>query len=75
MTPFDLAEGLDTPEDVAAFWNAVLAEDDPALTSHALTVIARARGLSQSVEREPPDFETVRSLLQAAGVRLLAEAA
>lgn len=75
VTRFDPAEGLDTPEEVAAFWNAVLAENDPALTTHALMLIARARGLARSVDREPLDFEAVRSLLQAAGVRLHAEAA
>jgi probable addiction module antidote protein len=41
-TRWDSAEYLQTEEDIAAYLNAVLEENDPALVPHALVVIARA---------------------------------
>ena len=47
-TPFDAAEHLKTPEDIAAFLEATLEEDgdDPAFIRKALGVAARAKGMS-----------------------------
>jgi len=49
LRKWDSAEHLQTEEDVAAYFDAVLEEagDDPAFIAHALGVIARARGMSQ----------------------------
>lgn len=41
-TRWNSAEHLQTEEDIAAYLDAVLAENDPALVTHALGVIARA---------------------------------
>lgn len=46
-TRWDSAEYLQTEEDIAAYLDAVLGEDDPALVAHALGVIARVKGMSQ----------------------------
>lgn len=49
LRKWDSAEHLQTEEDVAAYFDAVLEEagDDPAFIAHALGAIARARGMSQ----------------------------
>jgi probable addiction module antidote protein len=43
--PWDTAEFLQTPADMAAYLEAIIQENDPALLPHALAVLARARGL------------------------------
>lgn len=45
-TPWDTAEFLTTPADMAAYLEAVIEEEDPTLLPHALVVLARARGLT-----------------------------
>jgi probable addiction module antidote protein len=49
LRKWDSAEHLQTEDDIAAYFDAVLQEagDDPAFIAHALGVIARARGMSQ----------------------------
>jgi probable addiction module antidote protein len=44
---WDTAEHLDTPEAIAAYLEAVMEDGDPALFTHALGQIARARGMTQ----------------------------
>lgn len=44
---FDMAEALQTQEDIAMYLNTVLEENDPAELAHALGVIARVKGISQ----------------------------
>lgn len=44
-TPWDTAEFLHTPDDMAAYLEATIQENDPTLLPHALAVLARARGL------------------------------
>jgi probable addiction module antidote protein len=84
-TRWDSAEYLKTDEDIAAYLDAVLEEDDPALVTHALGVIARAKGMSQ-ISRETglgreslykalspegnPEFATVVKVLKALGLQL-----
>ncbi|MBI1365739.1 MAG: putative addiction module antidote protein [Alphaproteobacteria bacterium] len=48
LSRFDAAEHLKTPEDIAAFLEAVFDEDgdDPAYIARALGVAARAKGMS-----------------------------
>jgi DNA-binding phage protein len=50
-TRWDPAERLRTDEDMAAYLEAALEENDPALVAAALGDIARARGITQ-VARE-----------------------
>lgn len=84
-TRWDSAEHLQTEEDIAAYLDAVLEENDPALVTHALGVIARAKGMSQ-IARETglgreslykalspegnPEFATVLKVVKALGLQL-----
>lgn len=85
FTHWDTAEHLETPEDIAAYLEACLEEDDPELVTHALGVIARAKGMSQvardaGLGRESlykalapgakPRFETVYKVIRALGLHL-----
>lgn len=88
-TKWDSAEHLSTPEDVAAYLDAVIEEaadgGDVALISHALGVVARAKGMSEiskasGLGRESlykalsdggnPSFATVIKVLRAVGMQL-----
>ena len=88
--PWDSAEHLETEEDMAAYLEAVMEENDPALMTHALGVIARAKGMSQiardtGLARESlykalsaegnPEFATVMKVIKALGLRLHVETA
>jgi probable addiction module antidote protein len=46
-TPWDPAERLETPEDIAFYLEAVFEENDPALIAAALGDIARSRGMTE----------------------------
>jgi len=87
--PYDAAEYLETPEDMAAYLEAALEDGDPAVVTHALGTIARARGMSQiardtGLGRESlykalspggnPEFFTVLKVVRALGLKLHAEA-
>ena len=84
-TRWDSAEYLQTDEDIAAYLDAVLEEGDPALVSHALGVVARARGINQIADETGltrdklcdalsadgnPEFATVMKVISALGLRL-----
>ena len=84
-TPWDSAEYLKTDEDIATYLDAVLEEGDPALVSHALGIIARARGINQMADETglardslcvalsaegKPEFATVLKVINALGLRL-----
>jgi probable addiction module antidote protein len=89
-TPWDSAEYLETEEDMALYLEACLEENDPALVTHALGVIARAKGMTQ-IARETglgreslykalsaegnPEFATVMKVVRALGLRLRASVA
>ena len=83
--PWDTAEQLDTPEEVAAYLEAALEEDDAAFFTHALGVVARASGMSKiaaeaGVTREAlykalsmsgdPRLSTLLGVVKALGLRL-----
>ena len=84
-TRWDSTEYLQTDEDIAAYLDAVLEEDDPALVTHALAIIARAKGMTQladeaGLSREnlcqalspegKPEFATVLRVVRALGLQL-----
>jgi probable addiction module antidote protein len=84
---WDSAEHLKTPEDMAAYLEACLEEDDPELITQALGVIAKAKGMTQLAKetglgRESlykalapgakPRFSTVYKVIRALGIRLRA---
>jgi probable addiction module antidote protein len=82
---WDAAEHLKTDEDMAAYLEAALEEDDPALVAAALGDNARAKGMGELAKqtglgRESlykalspggnPEFATVLKVLKALGLRL-----
>ena len=84
---WDTAATLRDDADIAAYLDAVLAENDPALLAHALGNVARAKGMGEiarraGVGRESlykslssdgnPSFATVQKVLRALGVHLRA---
>jgi probable addiction module antidote protein len=87
---WDSAEQLESPEDIAAFIEAALEDGDPSVITHALGVVARARGMSQvardsGLSREAlykaltpdgdPKLSTLFSVLKALGMKVTARAA
>ena len=87
LLEFDMSRFLEDEEDIAAYLNDVIAEDDPSLFSAALGDIARARGMTEiarvsGISREAlyralssssqPRFETISRVCAALGVKLVA---
>lgn len=85
---YDTADYLHTQEDMTLYFEACLEENDPALITQALGVIARARGMTQlakdtGLSRESlykalstegnPEFATILKVTKALGIRLHAE--
>jgi probable addiction module antidote protein len=84
-TPWDPAEHLKTEEDMAAYLEAALEEEDPSLIAAALGDIARAKGMTQ-VAREAglgreslykalsstgnPEFATILKVVSVLGLKL-----
>jgi probable addiction module antidote protein len=83
--PWDSAAYLTSDEDIANYLEAVFEDGDPALITHALGVVARAKGMSQIAQaaglgRESlykalspdgnPEFATVLKVIRALGLRL-----
>jgi probable addiction module antidote protein len=83
--PWDSAAYLKTDRDIANYLQAVFEDGDPALITHALGVIARAKGMSQiarkaGLGRESlykalspegnPEFATVLKVMRALGLKL-----
>lgn len=84
---FDVAEYLDSDQDIAAFINEFL-DDDPAVLAHVLGIAARAKGMTEvakaaGMSRESlykalrpgslPRMDTIVRVLKVFGVRLRAE--
>jgi probable addiction module antidote protein len=83
--PFDAADYLKTEEDMAAYLEAALDENDPAVVAAALGDIARAKGMTQvardaGLGRESlykslsadgnPELATVMKVVSALGMSL-----
>lgn len=88
-TIFDPAEYLDDGEAMAGYLTDALETEDTAYITHALGVVARAKGMSQiakvaGVSRESlyralsekgnPEFGTVLKVVSALGLKLTASA-
>ena len=84
--PFDIAEHLETDEDISGFLEAVLAEGDASDYLHALNIAARAKGMSEIAkqvgvsrgslykslaEDGNPRFDTILKVTKALGCRLM----
>lgn len=86
--PFDPAEYLTTPRALAIYMSEALETGDPAYVTHALGVVARARGMAEiarqaGLGRESlykalreggnPEFATVIKVMQALGLSMTAK--
>ena len=86
--PWDPSDHLDSPEAISAYLEAALEDGDPALFTHALGQVARAKGMSQiasdaGVSREAlyralslegdPRLSTLAGVLKAMGLRIAIE--
>jgi probable addiction module antidote protein len=83
--PWDITRYLDSDEAIAAYLDAVLEENDPALLAAALGDVARAKGMTQ-IARETglgreslykalssqgnPEFGTVMKVVRSFGLKL-----
>ncbi len=82
---WDPARYLESVEDIVAYLDAALEEDDPALLSAALGDVARAKGMSEvarltGLGRESlykalstggnPEFGTILKVVRALGLKL-----
>jgi probable addiction module antidote protein len=85
---YDTADYLQTDEDMVLYLEACMEEGDSALITHALGVIARARGMAQlakdtGLSRESlykalssdgnPEFATILKVTKALGIKLHAQ--
>lgn len=85
LRPWNSAAELRNDEEIAAYLDAVIEENDPALIAHALGVVARSKGMGSIAEkinvgRESlykslsaegnPSFATVLRVLGALGMKL-----
>ena len=83
--PYDSADYLKTPEDVAAYLEAAFEDGDAALITHALGVVARAEGMTEVAKQAGltraslykalsadgrPEFATVLKVVQALGLKM-----
>ena len=90
LTKWDSASYLKTDEDIAAYLNACFEEagDDAAFITHALGVVAKAKGMTQLAKqtglgRESlykalsgegnPSFATILKVMRALGVQIHTE--
>lgn len=65
--PYDSAAYLKTEEDVANYLEAVFEDGDPALISHALGVIARAKGMAKIAKKAGLGRESLYKALSKGG--------
>jgi len=87
---YDSADYLDSPEAIAAYIEAAFEDGEPAVITHALGIVARAKGMSKlardaGVTREAlykaltadgdPKLSTFVGVMKALGLRLTAQAA
>jgi probable addiction module antidote protein len=83
--PYDSADYLKTPEDIAAYLEAAFDDGDAALITHALGVVGRAEGMTEVAKQAGltraslykalsadghPEFATVLKVVQALGLKM-----
>ena len=82
---FDIAEHLETDEDIKAFLNEVAATGDTSDLIHAMGIVVRAKGMTVVAkdagvtrnslykslsEKGNPQFDTINKVTQALGMHL-----
>ena len=83
--PWSTEDHLETPEDIAAYLEAVFEDGDTELITHALGAVARSKGMTEIARRSGlgrqslykalspegrPEFETVLKVVRALGLKL-----
>ena len=83
--PYDSADYLKTPDDIAAYLEAAFEDGDAALITHALGVVARSEGMTEVAKQAGltraslykalsadghPEFATVLKVVQALGLKM-----
>ena len=83
--PYDSADYLKTPEEIAAYLEAAFEDGDAAVITHALGVVARAEGMTEVAKQTGltraslykalsadghPEFATVLKVVQALGLKM-----
>ena len=75
-SPFDAADYINTPEDVAVFLQAAFDEafeaNDPGFIAHALGVVARSKGMTEVAEKTGRSREQLYKSLSLDGNPTLA---
>ena len=65
--PYDSADYLDSAEAISAYLEAAFEEDDPAFITHALGVVARAKGMTEVARKTGLSRESLYKALSAEG--------
>ena len=66
-SPRDITRYLESDEDIAAYLDAALEEDDPALLAAALGDVARAKGMTAIARETGPGRESLYKALSLGG--------
>jgi probable addiction module antidote protein len=85
---FDVAEHLNDAETIAAYLTEALESNDAAVIARSIGTVARSKGMAAVADQaglsreslykslngqSKPEFETIRKVLAALGVKLVAE--
>jgi DNA-binding phage protein len=71
ITRWDVADYLETKDDIVAYLDAVLEDGDPELIKTAIGDVARAKGMTEALSLDRnPEFTAVARVLKALGLRL-----
>jgi probable addiction module antidote protein len=83
--PWKTEDHLETPEDIAAYLEAVFEDGDPKLITYALGAVSRSKGMTEIARKTKlgrqnlykalspdghPEFATVLSVVRALGLKL-----
>ncbi len=86
LKTWDIADALQTEEDIAEYMSQVVADGDPEEMLDAINNIARARGMTKVAKESgltraslykafapgaKPQFETIRKVLDALGIAMV----
>lgn len=88
LKSFDMAECINSEEDIQIYLNMVMEENDPSELAHALGVIAKARGGMAQLAKETglgreslykslsgevvPSFDTILKVMKALNLKFIA---
>lgn len=67
LIPWDSAAGLNSEEEILAYVEAALEENDPALFAHVLGVVAWVRGMTEVAKKAGLSGENLNKALSSEG--------